>query len=201
MMNRKYWACCAMLTAMALGELASARASLGRARELLGDVSTITLLEGCCAVREERMDEARSAFDALRQAYDRGAAGPDDLAMLAAAMGESDTAVEWLTRACAQRSPFLGYVDVEPAMAPLRRDLVLDEHLPELAAPVLPFHVAPAGVKAALVRDRQRTFLIKELLRSSHRQTLDFGLSTSTAAGRPAGSRASSCGYARSPCG
>lgn len=110
------------MSRMALGELASARASLGRARELLGDVSTIGLLEGCCAVREGRLDEARAAFDALRQAYDRGAAGPDDLAMLAAAMGESETAVEWLTRACAQRSPFLGYVDVEPAMAPLRRD-------------------------------------------------------------------------------
>ena len=34
--------------------------------------------------------------------------------------GDDDAAVHWLTEACRQRSPFLGYVDVEPAMAPLR---------------------------------------------------------------------------------
>ena len=28
----------------------------------------------------------------------------------------------WLTEACTQRSPFLGYVDVEPAMSALIRD-------------------------------------------------------------------------------
>ena len=27
--------------------------------------------------------------------------------------------LRWLTEACAQRAPFLGYVDVEPAMAAL----------------------------------------------------------------------------------
>jgi tetratricopeptide (TPR) repeat protein len=110
------------MSRMALGELAAARGSLGRARDLLGDVSTIGLLEGCCAVREGHTGQAQSAFEALRQAYDRGGAGADDLAMLAATMGDSDAAVEWLMLACAQRSPFLGYVDVEPAMAPLRRD-------------------------------------------------------------------------------
>jgi serine/threonine protein kinase len=30
--------------------------------------------------------------------------------------------IQWLTEACAQRAPFLGYVDVEPATAPLLQD-------------------------------------------------------------------------------
>jgi hypothetical protein len=30
--------------------------------------------------------------------------------------------LKWLTEACTQRAPFLGYVDVEPAMAPLLQD-------------------------------------------------------------------------------
>jgi len=120
------------LTRMARGELAEARGELNRAEELLGQVSTILLLKACCAVAEGRLDEARTAFNDLRERYDRGAAGADDLALLAAALGERQSAVEWLTEACTQRAPFLGYVDVEPAMAPLRQDpgcrLILQSH-------------------------------------------------------------------------
>ena len=110
------------LTRMARGELAAARTELGRAREILGGVSTIVLLEGCCAAREGRHDDAQAAFRTLREGYDSNAAGADDLAMLAAVLGEFDAALQWLTEACAQRAPFLGYVDVEPAMAPLLHD-------------------------------------------------------------------------------
>jgi serine/threonine-protein kinase len=107
------------LTKMALGELEAARTALGRAREILGDVSTIVLLEACCAAREGRLDDARAAFRSLQEAYDKGACGADDLAMLAAVLGEWNAALRWLTEACAQRAPFLGYVDVEPAMSAL----------------------------------------------------------------------------------
>jgi Flp pilus assembly protein TadD len=110
------------LTRMARGELAAARAELSRATEFLGQVSTIVLLDACCAVREGRLDAARAAFGDLRERYERGAAGADDLAMLAAVLGEWRAALDWLTAACAQRAPFLGYVDVEPAMAPLLHD-------------------------------------------------------------------------------
>ena len=58
----------------------------------------------------------------LRDRDDRGAAGADDLALLAAALGDGAEALTWLTEACRQRSPFLGYVDVEPAMTPLLQD-------------------------------------------------------------------------------
>ena len=110
------------LTRMARGELAAARAELARATELLGPVSTVVLLDACCAAREQRLDDARAAFVDLRERYERGAAGADDLAMLAAVLGEWRAALDWLTAACAQRAPFLGYVDVEPAMAPLLQD-------------------------------------------------------------------------------
>jgi serine/threonine-protein kinase len=110
------------LTRMARREIPAAREELTKARELLGQSSTILLLEGCCAVREGRREDARAAFDDLRQRYDRGAAGADDLAMLAAALGDWSSARAWLTEACAQRAPFLGYVDVEPAMSALLDD-------------------------------------------------------------------------------
>ena len=110
------------LTLMARGELADARAELARAREVLGDISTVSLLEACCAAREGRADDARAIFRALRDGYDRGVAGADDLATLAAVLGEWQAAFHWLTEACVQRSPFLGYAEVEPAMAALFED-------------------------------------------------------------------------------
>jgi serine/threonine protein kinase/Tfp pilus assembly protein PilF len=110
------------LTRMARNDLDLARIELGLAKGLLGQVSTILLLEACCAVREGRMDAAREGFRDLRDRYGHGEAGADDLAMLAAVLGEWHEALAWLTEACAQRSPFLGYVDVEPAMAPLLQD-------------------------------------------------------------------------------
>jgi eukaryotic-like serine/threonine-protein kinase len=107
---------------MARGDIWAARASLASAEAGLGQVSTILLLRAVCDVREGRIDDARKAFDELHARYHRGVAGADDLAMLAAVLGDSDVALSWLTEACAQRSPFLGYVDVEPAMAPLLAD-------------------------------------------------------------------------------
>jgi serine/threonine-protein kinase len=110
------------LTRMARGELVSAREELTRARELLGQSSTILLLEGCCAVREGRLEEGHAAFDGLLQRYVHAEAGADDLATLAAALGDWSAARAWLSEACTQRAPFLGYVDVEPAMSALLED-------------------------------------------------------------------------------
>ena len=66
------------LTRMARGELAAARRELEQAEGLLGQVSTILLLQGLCAVREGRLDEGRAAFRALRERYARSEAGADD---------------------------------------------------------------------------------------------------------------------------
>lgn len=110
------------LTRLARGEVPWARAELQRAEDLLGRVSTIVLVGGCCAARDGRLQEARAAFAELGERYDRAAAGADDLALLAAVLGDWPAAREWLAEACAQRAPFLGYVDVEPAMAALWDD-------------------------------------------------------------------------------
>ena len=56
------------LTRMARGELAAARDELARARESLGAVSTVVLLDACCAVREGRVDSAQAAFADCRTA-------------------------------------------------------------------------------------------------------------------------------------
>jgi hypothetical protein len=64
------------------------------------------------------MDEGRRILSQLQARYEAGTAGVDDLALLAATLGEGGVALEWLTEACARGAPLLGYVDVEPAMAP-----------------------------------------------------------------------------------
>jgi eukaryotic-like serine/threonine-protein kinase len=110
------------LTRIARAEYAAARDELDLAEGLFGSVSTIVLLKGICAVRESRVDEGRQAFSALEERYARGTAGPDDLALMAAVLADWPLARHWLNEACSQRAPFLGYVDVEPAMASLHED-------------------------------------------------------------------------------
>jgi eukaryotic-like serine/threonine-protein kinase len=110
------------LTRLARAEYAAAREELDLAEGLFGSVSTIVLLKGICAVRDGHAGEGREAFKALEERYARGAAGPDDLALMAAVLGDWPLARRWLNEACALRAPFLGYVDVEPAMASLHED-------------------------------------------------------------------------------
>jgi serine/threonine-protein kinase len=106
------------LTRLATGEVPAAREALDRGDALMGTVSTILLIRGICAVREGLVDEGRRILGELRAWHDRGNAGVDDLALLAATLGDWDAALPWLREACARRAPFLGYVDVEPAMRP-----------------------------------------------------------------------------------
>jgi serine/threonine-protein kinase len=110
------------LTQMARGDFAAARGELDHAERMFGPVSTIVLLRGCCAVRDGRLDEGRAGLRELQRRYASGAAGPDDVALMAAVLGESGLALEALNEACARRAPFLGYVDVEPAMVSLLED-------------------------------------------------------------------------------
>ncbi len=112
-------------TRLARNEFALARMELDLAEALAGPagpISTIVILRGTCAAREGRLADARAAVDELHARYTRGAAGPDDLAMMAAVIGDYRKALKWLKEACDRRGPFLGYVGVEPAMAPLHHD-------------------------------------------------------------------------------
>jgi eukaryotic-like serine/threonine-protein kinase len=120
------------MTYVAQSEFAAAREELDRAEALFGRASTIVLIKGIASVREGRRDDGQAAFRTLKERYDSGAAGPDDLALMAAVLGDWPVARHWLREACAKRSPFLGYVNVEPAMAPLLEDPgcreLLDRH-------------------------------------------------------------------------
>jgi TolB-like protein/Tfp pilus assembly protein PilF len=109
------------LTRLALGDYAGTRASLDRAEAASAGTSTVLLLRGLCAVREGRSDEGRRLLGELESRHASGSAGVDDLALLGAALGDWDRALPWLKDACSRRAPFLGYVDVEPAMAPFRQ--------------------------------------------------------------------------------
>ncbi len=111
------------LTRMARGELPAARGST-RTRPR---PSSATCRRSCCSAPAARCArdawrKGRRGFIELRRRYALGTAGADDLAMLAAVLGDRPEALAWLREACAQRAPFLGYVDVEPAMAPLLED-------------------------------------------------------------------------------
>ena len=120
------------LTWMALDRFDAARDQLRLAEEVLGTVSTVNLLRVCCATRDGAHAQGRVVFQQLVEQHAAGAAGADDLALAAAALADWEAARTWLADACRRRSPFLGYVDVEPAMAPLRMDAtcraILREH-------------------------------------------------------------------------
>ena len=76
-------------TRMARDEIAAARAELERAERRCGRVSTIVLLQACCAVREGRVADARAR---VRRAADRATSAatpaPTISRMLAAVLGD-----------------------------------------------------------------------------------------------------------------
>ncbi len=109
------------LTRLALGDLEGMRKSLDTAETLSGGASTVLLLRGLCAARDAQHAEGCRILPELESRYAAGSAGVDDLALLAAVLGDWDRALPWLKEACSRRAPFLGYVDVEPAMAAFRQ--------------------------------------------------------------------------------
>lgn len=52
---------------------------------------------------------------------------PFDIALIYTALGEKDTAFEWLNKAVAERSTFLVYSKWEPRLNPLHADPRLDK--------------------------------------------------------------------------
>ena len=149
----------------------------------------------CCSTPVARcargeLETGRAAFRDLEDRYRSGTAGADDLAMLAAVLGDAPAALAWLTEACAQRAPFLGYVEVEPAMQPLLQD-------PACRA-LLQQHGFRAGASARAHDSRlskpaggpggQEEFIFSPTLlhRSGHERRLQPLLRTCRSAARPA---------------
>jgi serine/threonine-protein kinase len=80
-------------------------ASLGHAHAIAGDE-----------------EEARRTLDRLDQEATTRHVSSYHVAVIYGALGERDTAFEWLDRAYEERSPWIGYMNVDPRLDPLRSD-------------------------------------------------------------------------------
>lgn len=69
-----------------------------------------------------RGDEAHRALKELHTLSERKYCSPYDVAMVHVSLGQKDEAFAWMQRAFEQRSLWLGYLNVEPQLDPLRGD-------------------------------------------------------------------------------
>jgi TolB-like protein/Tfp pilus assembly protein PilF len=69
-----------------------------------------------------RCDEAHTVLKQLNALSNRRYVSPYDIAMVHVGLQENDEAFSWLQRAFEQRSLWLGYLNVEPQLDPLRSD-------------------------------------------------------------------------------
>jgi TolB-like protein/Tfp pilus assembly protein PilF len=76
-----------------------------------------------------RRDEARTVLSQLTALSDQRYVSPYDLAMVHVGLQENDEALAWLQKAFEQRSLWLGYLNVEPQLDPLRSDRRFQELL------------------------------------------------------------------------
>ncbi|MBZ5615751.1 MAG: winged helix-turn-helix domain-containing protein [Acidobacteriia bacterium] len=67
-------------------------------------------------------DEARAVLNQLRELSSQRYVSPYDIAMIHVGLQENDEAFSWLQKAFEQRSLWLGYLNVEPQLDPLRSD-------------------------------------------------------------------------------
>ena len=108
------------LTRLATSDLPAARAALDRAeRADRGSLDRSCSSEASAPRAKGSRTKVGASSTSSAAGYERGDASVGDLALLAATLGDWDRPFPWLREACAQRAPFLGYVDVEPAMMPL----------------------------------------------------------------------------------
>jgi TolB-like protein len=72
-------------------------------------------------------DEAHAVLNELNALSGQRYVSPDDVAMVHVGLQENDEAFAWLQRAFEQRSLWLGYLNVEPQLDPLRSDQRFEE--------------------------------------------------------------------------
>jgi tetratricopeptide (TPR) repeat protein len=76
-----------------------------------------------------RCDEARAVLNQLNVLSSQRYVSPYDIALVHVGLQENDEAFTWLQRALEQRSLWLGYLNVEPQLDPLRSDQRFQELL------------------------------------------------------------------------
>ncbi len=104
-----------------LGRYDAAEAALEISRRLSGDRDVVAALGRLWALRGDA-DRARAAMDELRERSRETFVPAYALSVIEAALGRVDDAIGWLQQALAERSYWLIYLDVDPALDPLRDD-------------------------------------------------------------------------------
>jgi TolB-like protein/Tfp pilus assembly protein PilF len=75
---------------------------------------------GHAYARAGRVPEARATLDRLAEASRTRHVSAYHVAVIHLALGDTTAALDWLERALAERSPWIGYLVVDPRVAPLR---------------------------------------------------------------------------------
>jgi serine/threonine-protein kinase len=110
------------ISLVVIGKYDEAAHEFQAASEVPGFAAPTVLLKGMVAALQGRAEEARQCYSALEQRQRLEGRSADDLALLAVTMGDQDSALKWLRVACETHASILAYVNVEPAVAPLRQD-------------------------------------------------------------------------------
>ncbi len=101
------------MTLFATGRYREAREAIERS-----DWSAIewfrAMFSAVAAAHEGNLESARATFDILKERHREGVIGPDQIAPLAAAIGDHDEAYRLLVEAIETRSAILAYMNVEP---------------------------------------------------------------------------------------
>jgi tetratricopeptide (TPR) repeat protein len=79
-----------------------------------------------------RKADAHRVLDDLLEKARKNYVSPFDIALIYTALGEKETALEWLGKAEAERSTFLVYSKWEPRLDPLRADARFQQMLKEM---------------------------------------------------------------------
>jgi tetratricopeptide (TPR) repeat protein len=101
------------MTLFATGRYREAREAIERSDwSALG--SFRAMFSAVAAAHEGNLESARATFDILKERHREGVIGPDQIAPLAAAIGDYDEAYRLLVEAIETRSAILAYMYVEP---------------------------------------------------------------------------------------
>lgn len=107
------------LTYAQQGHYEEALTQLRRSAELSGDRDVVAAL-GYVAGLAGAESDARAALADLERRGREGFVPAYDRALVHIGLGEADAALDWLCRACEERSYWLIYLGVDPALDPLR---------------------------------------------------------------------------------
>jgi tetratricopeptide (TPR) repeat protein len=79
--------------------------------------------------RADRKDEAVRILDELDRESSSKYVSPYDLAVINLGLGENETALKWLVRACDEHAGWMIYLTVDPRLDPVRSDARFEELL------------------------------------------------------------------------